>query len=138
MMIETDITAAFCFSAAATSAFLLPENGASLGSRLALQRPPDERLGVVQPVEGEKGAEAGALLLAEENFVAGLEPVAQVGEGVTLADLVDLVLDAFAFAVGGQLLQFLQQLLQGPALHLVRRAVTLGRLHEIPVVGDGV
>ena len=53
----------------------------------------DQGAGLGRAVDGDEGAEARAFALAQQHLVQGLEPVAQIGEGVALADLVELVLD---------------------------------------------
>ena len=55
-----------------------------------------EGAAVEDAVDGDEGAEARAFALAQQHLVEGAEPVAELGEAVPLADLVELVLDRLA------------------------------------------
>src|SRR3546814_16588112 len=58
-----------------------------------VQRLVDQRHRLGDAVERHERAEARPLRLAEQHLVQCLEPIAQVLEGVALADLIDLGLD---------------------------------------------
>ena len=102
------------------------------------ERALDQGAGLGRAVDGDEGAEARAFALAQQHLVQGLEPVAQIGEGVALADLVELVLDRLGVGILAGGAQPAVQLLERRPLLVARRAVAAGRRHEVAVVGDRV
>src|SRR5262245_66523558 len=65
----------------------------ALSGKLALERLGDQRAGLADAVKLDEGAEARALLLAEQHGVKRRKPIAQRLEAVLLADGVNLRLD---------------------------------------------
>ena len=103
---------------------------------LAGERAADQGRALAQAVEAEERAHARALFLAEQDLVERLEPGAQVGEVVPLADLVNPGLYRLGVGVRGQGLDLGEQVLQCGALARVGRPIALGRLDEVAVVAN--
>src|ERR1700681_4464059 len=87
------------------SSAMAPSSG-GFAQILAGQRTLDQAHDIVAAVELDEGTHTPALLAAQKHLVERLEPLAQLGLGeVTLAHLVDLVLDELRALLLGQLAQ---------------------------------
>src|SRR6185312_16502331 len=96
----------------------------------------------------DEGAEARALLLAEQDLVENVEPVERdagtavlallhgIEERLAPADLVDHVLNIFGRGARRQARQRIAQILQRDALALRRLAELLRRRHEVTIIVD--
>ena len=71
------------------------------GDQFAGQGLFDQRPGFGNAIKRHEGAEARPLVLTEQHLIEPGKPVAQVLEGMGLADLVDLVLDVLARRIRG-------------------------------------